>query len=108
MPEDDLAKSKKQTLRGVIHGTVSGLLIDVESFKVNPHRMRGIGDSTMSEGVSHEQIAEFVVDGWLRNWFNGQHCDSSGEGEKKNGQDRSLAVRRELRDAALNPREPAV
>jgi len=95
MPENYLAKRKKQAMRGVVNGTVSRLLIDVKGFKVNPHRVRGIGNSAMGECVGHQKIAEFVMDPRVRHWFDGQHRHSGGEGEQKNSRDRQPAERSE-------------
>ena len=57
---------EKSSLSREIHRSVSGLLIDVESFKMNPHRMRRVREAAVCECVGNQKVAEFVVGRGLR------------------------------------------
>src|SRR5687768_11888089 len=61
MPPKDLSRRKHQALGRGIFGLVRWLLEYVKAFKMNPHRMRRIRQSTMGKRVRSEQITKFVV-----------------------------------------------
>jgi hypothetical protein len=43
------------------------LLDDVEAFKVNPQRMRGVAQSAVGEGIGCKEVTEFVMNTRLGN-----------------------------------------
>ena len=62
-----LTRGQHEALRRRVHRHVRRLLNDVESFKVNPHGVGGVGEATVRESIGGEQIAEFVVPARLGN-----------------------------------------
>jgi hypothetical protein len=61
VPGDHLADHEENTLHYRINRAVRRLLIDMKTFEVFPHRMRGIGNASQGEGVGHQQITMFVM-----------------------------------------------
>src|SRR5258705_7375094 len=58
---EQLSNRKYETLRWRIHGGVARKPVDVKSFEAHPHRVRRIRKPEMCESISHQQIAEFVM-----------------------------------------------
>src|ERR1700722_6100509 len=73
---EQLSGREHQSLRRRIHGHVRGLFNDVEAFEVNPHRVGGIGDSSVSERVRSQEVAELIVPARLRNPEDGYQGDA--------------------------------
>ena len=49
------------------------MLVDVKTFEVRPHRMRGIGQPARSERVRRQQVAELVMNEGLGNRLKGKN-----------------------------------
>ena len=67
MPEDYLTEGQDRPLPGVVHRCIGRLLINVESFEVNPHWMSVIRNSPVRDCVSQQQMTELIVDSRLGN-----------------------------------------
>ncbi len=57
---EPLSGREYQSLRRRVHRHVGGLLNLVQSFEVLPHRVRGVGQASVGEGVGGEQVTEFI------------------------------------------------
>jgi hypothetical protein len=64
------------------------MLDDVETFEVNPHGVRGIGQTSVGEGIGSEQVAEFVMGRWLRDAEYGNQGGPNKKGQKPDRKDR--------------------
>ena len=62
-----LAESQNQALRRRIHRHVSRLLDDVKALEMHRHRMGGVRQPAVCEGVGGEKIAELVMPARFRN-----------------------------------------
>ena len=67
MSADNLTGCKNQSLRGLGEALIGGLLEDTERFEMDPHRVRGIGQASVSKRVGRKQISEFVMNHRLWN-----------------------------------------
>ncbi len=80
---EQLTNRKYETLRWWIHGGVARKPIDVKSLEVHPHRVRRIRKPEMRERISHQQIAEFVMNAWRRNRQARKKCEACTYNEYK-------------------------
>ncbi len=69
---NDLAQSHDQALGGIVHRHVGGFLIDVDTLKVNPHRVSWIRQAAVRESIRCQQIAKIIMKSRLRNRHVGQ------------------------------------
>ena len=66
---------------------INGKPQDVEGFETSPKRMGRVGQAAMREGVSHQQIAEFVVNAGVGNGKLEEKHDPQGQDKEKQGAD---------------------
>src|SRR5437660_660120 len=82
MSGEDLTQGKNESLRGLGKALVRRFLDDAERFKVNPHRVSGIGKATVGECIRRQQVTEFIVHDRFWNRLNRQQGRPECEGEQ--------------------------
>ena len=85
---EQLAEREDESLRGWIDGGVGGEPIDVEGVKAGPERVRGIGEASVGESVTHEEVAVLVMDAGDRDreeWEDG--CANGDHGYEQDEED---------------------
>ena len=73
----------------------------MECFKVNPHRMRGIGHAAVGKSIRGQKKAEFVVNMGLRLREDRQRRRAHSERHKTHNDDRKLLPVGQRHQAAL-------
>jgi len=68
---------------GLVFGGIGGLLQNVESFEVLPELVRWIGETSGSECIRGQQVAEFVVNRGLRNMQPRQQGDPKSKRQEE-------------------------
>ena len=81
MTENQLADREHRPLSRLRETLVRGLLENAERLEVHPHGVRGIGEASVSEGISGEQVAEFVVNDGFGDRFDGQDGEAKSQGK---------------------------
>ena len=76
---EEFTDGEDQALRRRIDGRIGGQPVDVEGIEAGPHGVGGIGETSVSEGVAHQQVAVFVVN--AGNWYRKQGKNGDADGE---------------------------
>src|SRR5438067_12412574 len=107
MSADEPAGGQSQSLGGRIHRHIGWQLVDVEALEVLPHRMRGVGETAVREGIPGQEIAELVV--LLRARESVEEAGQSARDERGDADpyDRAVFVARKGGETALHGREHA-
>src|SRR5258705_8490352 len=89
----DLTERQNQALRGRVHGGVLRKPIYVKGFEADPHGMWRIGQTSVREGITHQQVAEFVVNARDRNMKKRKSEKTKNDyGQKYNEDRKALAL----------------
>ena len=99
---EELAEGEHQALRGRIDGGVGGQPVDVERVEAGPHGVGGIGETSVGEGIAHQQVTVFVVN--AGNWYRkqGKNRYANGEHRKEQKKYGKGGSRSEAADRCLN------
>src|SRR5258708_11560620 len=90
---EDLTERQNQALRGRVHGGVLRKPIYVKGFEADPHGMRWIGQAPVREGITHQQVTEFVVNAGDRNMKKRKREKTNNDyGQKYNDDRKALAL----------------
>src|SRR5260370_28165665 len=92
---DDLTERQSQALRGRVHGGVLRKRIYVKGFEADPHGMRWIGQAPVREGITHQQVTEFVVNAGDRNMKKRKREKTNNHHRQKYDDDRKALALRE-------------